>query len=82
MSAIEQIEIEQLKEELKDARESISWWNRRYNALNKCNNEKKDRIYKAIKHIETHQLCYQSQYEEMSGFDNHLLDILKGENNE
>jgi len=37
------------------------------------------RIDKAIKHIETHQLCYQSQYEEMSGFDNHLLDILRGE---
>lgn len=82
MSAIEQIEIEQLKEELKDARESISWWNRRYNALNKCNNEKKDRICKAIEHIETHQLCYQSQYEEMSEFDNHLLNILKGESNE
>lgn len=41
----------------------------------------KERIDKAIKYIETHQLCYQSQYEEMSGFDNHLLDILKGENN-
>lgn len=40
------------------------------------------RIDKAIKHIETHQLCYQSQYEEMSGFDNHLLDILRGEDNE
>lgn len=82
MSAIEQIEIEQLKEQLKDASESISWWSRRYNALNKCNNEKKERIDEAIKHIETHQLCYQSQYKEMSGFDNHLLDILRGENND
>ena len=45
-------------------------------------NKKEDRIDKAINHIETHQLCYQSQYEEMSGFDNHLLDILKGEDNE
>ena len=44
--------------------------------------ELEDRIDKAIKHIETHQLCYQSQYEEISGFDNHLLDILKGEENE
>ena len=41
-----------------------------------------DRIDKAIKHIETHQLCYQSQYEEMSGFDNHLLDILRGNDEE
>lgn len=45
------------------------------------NNEKAEIIKKAIEHIETHQLCYQSQYEEMSGFDNHLLDILRGKDN-
>lgn len=41
-----------------------------------------NRINRAIEHIETHQLCYQSQYEEMSGFDNHLLDILRGKDND
>lgn len=45
-------------------------------------NELADRIQKAIEHIEKHQLVYQSQYEEMSGFDNHLLNILKGEEND
>jgi len=46
--------------------------------LTNKNIELQQKIDKAIKHIETHQLCYQSQYEEMSGFDNHLLDILRG----
>ena len=44
--------------------------------------EKEDyesRIDKAIKHIKEHNLCYQSQYGNTSGFDNHLLDILRGE---
>ena len=41
------------------------------------------KIIKAIEHIKNHQLIYQSQYEELSGFDNHLLDILgEGDNNE
>ena len=46
--------------------------------------KKDDKIFKleknikdAIDHIKTHQLIYQSQYEEMSGFDNHLLEILE-----
>lgn len=56
--------------------------NKRIDELNKRLDKKGQRIEKAIEHIETHQLCYQSQYEEMSGFDNHLLDILRGEDNE
>lgn len=47
--------------------------------LNKENKKLKEIIYKAIEHIKSHQLCYQSQYEEESCFDNHLLKILKGE---
>ena len=41
----------------------------------------KSRIDKAIKHIKEHNLCYQSQYGNTSGFDNHLLDILRGKDN-
>lgn len=38
----------------------------------------KSRCEKAIEHIKEHQLIYTSQYEEESNFDNHLLDILNG----
>jgi hypothetical protein len=39
----------------------------------------KSRNEKAIEHIKEHQLIYTSQYEEESNFDNHLLDILNGD---
>lgn len=42
----------------------------------------KKRIAKAIEHIEKHQFIFQSQYRDESNFDNHLLDILKGDSNE
>lgn len=38
----------------------------------------KSRCEKAIEHIKEHYLIYTSQYEEESNFDNHLLDILNG----
>lgn len=41
-------------------------------------NNYKSKFEKAIEHIKEHQLIYTSQYEEESNFDNHLLDILKG----
>ena len=37
------------------------------------------KIDKAIEHIKQHQLIFENQYEELSGFDNHLLDILNGD---
>lgn len=46
------------------------------------NDEYKQRIDKAIEHIEEHQLVYTSQYEEESNFDNHLLNILQGKSDE
>lgn len=78
MSIIEQIEIEQLKEELKEARESISWWNRRYNTLNKCNNEKKDRIHKLIEYINN---LYKDEYISY-GTKEEMLNIIRGVDNE
>lgn len=42
----------------------------------------KSRIDKAIEHIEKHQFVFQSQYGAESNFDNHLLDILKGDSDD
>ena len=42
------------------------------------NKKLKNRINKAIKLIKEHNLCYQSQYQNTSRFDDHLLDILRG----
>ena len=49
--------------------------------LEKENKELKTTNEKAIEHIKSHQLCYITQYEEESCFDNHLLDILEGNKN-
>lgn len=65
----------ELEKELKSIKEN-------YKIQLEYDEELETRIDKAVEHIEKHQLVFQSQYEEMSGFDNHLLDILKGENNE
>lgn len=69
-------EIKRLKEENKKLK---SYMQDTYDSINDMCSELQQRIDKAIKHIETHQLCYQSQYEEISGFDNHLLNILSGD---
>lgn len=44
--------------------------------------ELQQKIDKAIEHIEKHQFIFQSQYKDESNFDNHLLDILKGDSDE
>ena len=42
----------ELEKELQDANESISWWQNKYNALNKSNDIWLERINKAIEELE------------------------------
>lgn len=41
----------ELEKELQDANESITWWNNRYNAINRCYNSTKNIIDDLTEHI-------------------------------
>lgn len=41
----------ELERELQDANESITWWNNRYNAINRCYNSTKNIIDDLTEHI-------------------------------
>ena len=62
----------ELKADLKEANESITWWTNRFNAVERDNREIQNRIDKAVEYIEL-GLANEEEAEE-------LLDILEGDN--
>lgn len=83
----EEQEIERLKADLHEANDSVTWWNNRYNAIVKQNddNHKKlvkeqEKIEKAIEYIENCHGMYKNTIGDIQPMINikPVLDILKG----
>ena len=76
------VKIQVLKEELKSANESITWWQNRFNAIERDNKNYKSRCEKAISYIKENG-CFNEEYKLCTKPFNtlkldDLLDILQG----
>jgi molecular chaperone GrpE (heat shock protein) len=84
----ERKKVKELKADLKEANESITWWTNRFNAVERDNREIQNRIDKAVEIIKKYG--YEKQMEEdylmnrvnLANYNCLLLDILEGNNNE
>ena len=73
--------IEQLETDYKEANESVTWWQNRYNAIVKQNDDNHKKVVK-LETIRDKAIEYVEEKGRLKYNPNELMDILKGDSDE
>ena len=73
---------EKLQQELKEANDSITWWNNRFNAVERDNRNYKSKIERAIKRISIVRMDRDTSLDTNNALDYVLQALLKGDSDE